>query len=196
VKVDLEDCEADDDGRGGEDELAGIENVKGSAYHDYIRGDDCANIIDGGAGNDELYGEDGEDLLLGGAGNDKLRGGDDDDVLDGGAGNDDLDGECGDDLLTGGAGNDSIEGGSGHDLLYFAGATTGVAVSLTSGGKGTASDGLGGSDVLRGGINGAIGTQFADVLTGTGGTYEFHADASSTPAPGPHSPWWWNWWQH
>jgi Ca2+-binding RTX toxin-like protein len=171
VKVDLEDGEADEDGRGGEDELCGIENVKGSAFHDYIWGDDCDNILDGGAGNDELYGRGGDDQLEGGAGNDELDGGD------------------GDDLLAGGAGNDAIAGGCGFDLLTFPGATTGVTVTITHDGKGSATDGLGGTDTLRGGINGAIGTGFANDLIVV------------QPAPQPdHNhhhdqdwPWWWTW---
>ena len=141
----------------------------------------------------------GDDSFDGGAGNDRLRGGGGNDVLDGGAGNDDLDGEDGDDLLAGGAGNDSIEGGNGNDLLSFPGATTGITVTLTSGGKGSATDGLGGTDTLRGGIEGAIGTAFADTMSGTGGTYQFQgmggADVITTAPPPPApAPWWWGWW--
>jgi Ca2+-binding RTX toxin-like protein len=61
VKVDLEDGEADEDGRGGEDELCGIESVRGSAFNDHIRGDDCANVIEGGAGNDQVWAGEGDD---------------------------------------------------------------------------------------------------------------------------------------
>jgi Ca2+-binding RTX toxin-like protein len=192
VKVDLGSGYASEDGRGGDDDLCGIENVKGSAFNDYIWGDDGANVLEGGAGNDEIYGRGGNDELNGGDGNDKLRGGDGDDVLLGGAGIDDLNGENGNDLLAGGAGNDSIEGGSGQDLLYFPGAAAGVTVSLNSLGAGTATDGLGGTDTIRLSVNGAIGTVFVDTLTGSGAT--FYQDPANTPTPA-NAPWWWNWWQ-
>jgi Ca2+-binding RTX toxin-like protein len=170
---------------------SGLEGLLGSAYGDEIEGnsrdnflyglggadeiegEDGDDLLDGGDGDDELYGDCGDDILHGGAGNDTLRGGDDEDVLYGDAGNDKLYGDNGDDLLAGGTGNDRIEGGSGHDLLFFPGATTGVSVNLTSGGNGTSTDGLGGSDELRTSIDGAIGTVFADVLKGDETDNEF-----------------------
>ncbi len=47
-----------------------IENAVGTAYNDYIRGNEGINILDGGAGNDTLDGGLGNDMLIGGTGND------------------------------------------------------------------------------------------------------------------------------
>ena len=44
-------------------------------------------------------------------------------------------------------------------------------MTLNSLGAGTASDGLGGTDTLTGGINGAVGTVFVDTLTGSVATF-------------------------
>jgi Ca2+-binding RTX toxin-like protein len=175
----------------------GLEGVLGSAFDDDIDGNSRDNFLYGLVGNDEIEGEDGDDLLEGGLGNDCLYGGDGndrlyggdgddalyggagDDVLEGGVGIDRLYGDSGDDLLDGGAGNDRIEGGSGHDLLTFAGATTGAVVTLTSGGNGTAKDGQGGTDILRTSIEGAIGTDWADTLTGNDECNEFRGMGGS-----------------
>ena len=56
------------------DQLYGIAGVIGSAYGDFIEGDDYANFLRGLAGNDELFGNGGDDTLEGGAGADKLFG--------------------------------------------------------------------------------------------------------------------------
>jgi len=76
------------DGRGGNETLLDIENLKGSAYADKLIGSADANAIYGQAGDDELWGEAGVDLLDGGAGNDTLGGGAGSDTLTGGGGND------------------------------------------------------------------------------------------------------------
>lgn len=47
-----------------------IENAVGTAFNDYIRGNELANTLDGGAGNDTLDGGAGNDLLIGGTGDD------------------------------------------------------------------------------------------------------------------------------
>lgn len=59
--------------------LQGIENVRGSAFADGIRGDDQGNV---------LFSVDGNDLLDGAGGDDRVRGGDGTDALFGGAGAD------------------------------------------------------------------------------------------------------------
>ena len=66
------------------------------------------------------------------------------------------------DLLTGGVGNDTLNGGVGLDFANYATAPIGVVVDLAAG---TAADGLGGADLLVG-IDGIIGSQFGDSLTG------------------------------
>lgn len=68
------------------DQIAGFENVIGSASHDNITGDLNQNVLIGGSGNDQLGGLLGNDFLYGGVGNDILIGGEGSDVLDGGVG--------------------------------------------------------------------------------------------------------------
>lgn len=52
------------------DSYASIENIKGSAYDDWIRGNTANNIINGGAGNDSLVGDRANDVMIGGSGAD------------------------------------------------------------------------------------------------------------------------------
>ncbi|NET09022.1 MAG: hypothetical protein F6K16_30835 [Symploca sp. SIO2B6] len=49
---------------GGQDTLADIENITGSAFDDVLRGDAGMNIIDGRQGNDELVGRGGADQFI------------------------------------------------------------------------------------------------------------------------------------
>jgi Ca2+-binding RTX toxin-like protein len=58
-------------GAGG-DQLADVENVWGSSYHDSLTGNAVANLLDGGAGNDILDGGAGADMLIGGLGDDQF----------------------------------------------------------------------------------------------------------------------------
>ncbi len=71
---------------GEEDQLYSIENVTGSAFSDFINGNDGANVLNGGDGGDALFGRGGDDELIGGNGDDFLRGSDGADTLNGGAG--------------------------------------------------------------------------------------------------------------
>jgi len=60
-------------GSGGDaqgDHLSSIQNVTGSAFNDYLTGNNGANQLTGGAGNDSLAGGGGQDTLTGGAGAD------------------------------------------------------------------------------------------------------------------------------
>lgn len=52
------------------DTYAGIENVTGSLYNDWINGDAGANSLHGYDGNDTVHGRAGNDILTGGAGSD------------------------------------------------------------------------------------------------------------------------------
>jgi hypothetical protein len=54
-----------DDGQGGVDTIATIENIQGSDFDDNITGDINANEISGNIGSDTLYGGDGDDVLYG-----------------------------------------------------------------------------------------------------------------------------------
>ena len=83
-----------------------IENVTGSAYADYILGDEGANT---------LKGRDGEDHIIGGAGEDTIYGGDHDDVLEGGSS------------------GDEIYGGGGSDTASYQGSNASVTIHLDLG---------------------------------------------------------------
>lgn len=50
------------------DTLKSIENVTGSSFADFLRGDDALNILQGGKGNDVIEGRGGADVLDGGEG--------------------------------------------------------------------------------------------------------------------------------
>jgi Ca2+-binding RTX toxin-like protein len=67
------------------DTLKSIENLTGSAYQDFLKGDGKANVLRGNAGNDTIVGEGGVDTLRGDDGKDDLIGGAGGDWLYGGA---------------------------------------------------------------------------------------------------------------
>jgi Ca2+-binding RTX toxin-like protein len=127
----------------GNDTLTGIENILGGQAGDILQGDGQANLIDGHTGNDTLNGGDGNDQLNGNNGHDTLSGG------------------TGSDTLSGGAGDDSLIGGSDLDYADYSGAITGVTVNLSTG----RAIGADGHDILSG-IEGIVGSAFADRLTG------------------------------
>lgn len=100
VKVDLSVTTNQATGQGN-DYLAGMENLTGSAYADTLIGNGLNNVLAGGNGTDKLYGRLGNDGLNGGLGADYLYGE---------GGNDSLnsrDGANGNDYLNGGAGTDT-----------------------------------------------------------------------------------------
>jgi Ca2+-binding RTX toxin-like protein len=108
------------------DVFLNIEGLVGSAFNDFLEGDDTPNSLAGLDGNDWLQGEGGGDTLSGQAGDDILEGsiGDDNlsggigvDQLSGGADNDTLRGDDGNDVLTGDDGGDALYGGTGADQL-------------------------------------------------------------------------------
>ena len=129
----------------------------------------------GGSGDDTLDGGEGADSILAGDGSDTINGGDGDDLLDGGTGDDQLIGGLGNDTLIGGAGADSMDGGAGLDIVDYSGSSGAVNVDLStntfSGGDATGDVGYG--------IDGIIGSDFNDTLTGydaeylTGGPDDF-----------------------
>lgn len=91
----------------------------------------------------ELFGGDGNDRLFTGVGNQSLLGG------------------VGNDLLMGGAGADLIYGGANFDYALYSAATSGVVANLATGG--TVGDAKG--DTF-GAMEGLIGSNFSDILTG------------------------------
>jgi Ca2+-binding RTX toxin-like protein len=66
--------------------ISNVENVVGTAFDDYIYGDDYGNEISGAGGDDSLHGGGGDDTITGGAGNDDIRGNEGADHIYGGAG--------------------------------------------------------------------------------------------------------------
>jgi Ca2+-binding RTX toxin-like protein len=113
----------------------------------------------GGNGADTLNGDATDNIMYGALGADSLNGA---------GGNDTLYGQNGADVLSGGTGNDVMNGGAGNDTASYAGAATGVTVSLAltsaqdldGAGAGTESDTLVSIENLTGSAN-------ADNLTGS-----------------------------
>ena len=100
--------------------IQNVENVVGTQYADFFRGNNDANELRGGDGVDKIWGRAGNDIIYGGAGNDgQLAGDAGDDIIYGEAGNDRaIEGGGGNDRLYGGVGNDVLSGESGRDSLY------------------------------------------------------------------------------
>lgn len=83
------------------DTLKNIENLTGSAFDDFIYGDQAANTLRGLDGDDYIRGRRGADTLDGGAGDDRLMG------------------NRGNDTIRSGDGHDIISGGRGADTFIF-----------------------------------------------------------------------------
>ncbi|WP_369061008.1 hypothetical protein ABOZ73_04305 [Caulobacter sp. 73W] len=110
-----------------------------------------------------ISGTDGADTLEGTAANELLRGR---------AGVDTLKGAAGDDQLDGGAGNDILDGGAGNDLAVFYSATASIRIDLAI----TTAQNTGqGMDTLIG-IEGAVGSLFADIIQGDAKANQLHGD--------------------
>ena len=182
------------------DTLTGIERIVGSSFDDRLSGGAGADVLDGGAGNDTLDGGAGADQLIGGLGIDIAdygrseagvnagldgganTGGDAEgdrytgiegisgsvfaDTLRGSADADILLGQGGNDILFGSAGADVLDGGAGLDIVDYSASTAGVRVDLA---LGSASGGDADGDALRG-IEGVVGSAFADTLSGSAGS--------------------------
>ncbi|WP_280137213.1 calcium-binding protein, partial [Methylobacterium sp. Leaf108] len=171
------------------DTLVSIEYLTGSSFADTLIGDAGENVLEGGSGADVLDG--GAELdwasyvtsaigvtvdLTAGAGLngdahgdtyvgiERVRGSQLSDLLRGNAGINTLESLNGNDTLEGGVGADVLDGGAGLDTASYAGAGTGVAVSLTTA-TGTAGDAQGDSLV---GIENLLGSDLNDTLTGDG----------------------------
>ena len=99
------------------DSYNSIENLTGSDFNDFLRGDDNGNRLTGRDGIDSLFGIGGSDVLIGDDGNDSLDGGNQNDNLSGGAGDDRLFGQADNDTLNGGNQNDTLNGADGIDTL-------------------------------------------------------------------------------
>lgn len=156
---------------------AGADTMAGGLGNDSYYIDNAGDVIQEAAngGNDTAYisvdytltaNSQVETIAMLGTGNINLTGNDLANTLIGNAGNNILLGGLGNDMLLGGAGNDRLEGGEGFDTASYVNATSGVVVGLY---LTTAQDTRGaGIDTLVG-IEGLLGSNFADVLVGDAG---------------------------
>ncbi|MBL4626540.1 MAG: Hint domain-containing protein [Roseicyclus sp.] len=113
-----------------------------------------ADVIEGNGGDDEIDGAGGDDTIRGGTGDDTIAGSDGTNVLEGGSG---------DDVFVGGDGADSFQGNQGQDNLDYSDSGAAVNVDLSTG---ALSGGDAENDTIAGGIDGVIGSEFDDTLTG------------------------------
>ncbi len=167
-------------GFGGGFQIEGSVYFGGGGGNDTLLGNASANNFRGGTGNDRLegregddllFGENGDDVLIGGDGVDTLSGGLNNDTVSGGSGNDTLMGDDGNDALFGGAGNDIVNGGAGTDMASYADATAAIRIFLSQ--QGVSQNTLGGGVDTLIGIEGVIGSAFADTLQGSSGNDRF-----------------------
>lgn len=169
------------------------DSIEGSNGRNRIDGGAGNDFINGGLGNDILIGGSGIDTIdyqqtngsvtvslaitgpqnTGVAGIDTISGFEN---LTGGAGNDRLTGDAndnvingffGDDILMGGGGNDTFIGNTGIDLVSFADALAPVVAFVDA--TGLQVQTINGATIIMSGIEGLIGSAFADMLTGDSG---------------------------
>jgi hypothetical protein len=148
------------------------------ASNDLISGSQHGDVIVAGTGmgllRNTINGNGGHDILVGRTGNDNLNGGD------------------GDDILIGGGGVNYLNGGAGVDIASYVDATEGMTIDLTmSGGskigqgyaRPTSTPGYMGygsvGDTLYQ-IEGVIGSKYADVFYGRGGSLMIGGEGNDT----------------
>jgi len=151
--------------------------LDGGEGNDFLSGTVNNDTIAGGAGNDTAsfttafsssaagvtvdLNLQGQAQNTGAAGTDTLTGIEN---LIGSQYNDTLIGDAGANVIEGGLGNDTLSGGAGQDTASYAGAATGVTVSLAL--QGQAQNTIGaGTDTLTG-FQDLLGSAFNDTLTG------------------------------
>jgi len=135
-------------GVGSTDILSGIENIRGSAFRDFLVGTSDNNVIEGGDSDDTLLAWEGNDTLLGGLGSDFLRG------------------DSGDDVLDGGGNLPGLPSSEDADTASYQGMASGAVVNLQIG---VAFDGMGGTDTLID-IEIVRGSNFDDLIIGGNAT--------------------------
>jgi Ca2+-binding RTX toxin-like protein len=176
------------------------DSLKGDAGDNRLDGGSGDDLLDGGAGADQLLGGAGNDTATyagaaagvkaslvnastnaGDAAGDSyvsienLTGSAFDDVLEGDAGANKLVGGAGDDVLIGGAGADQLIGGAGSDTASYAGALSGLTVSLADP---TLNTGDAAGDSFDA-IENLTGSGFDDVLIGTAGANRLDGGAGN-----------------
>ncbi|MFN9693308.1 MAG: calcium-binding protein [Synechococcaceae cyanobacterium] len=146
------------------DRLVSIENLVGSTYNDTLSGDAGNNELDGAGGiNTVSYARSTGGVRVNlsltaaqntlGAGFDTLRN------------FQNITGSRFSDILTGTLGNNVIDGGDGYDTVSYINASSAVVVSLAI--SAAQATGGAGSDTLLN-LEGLIGSEFSDRLTGNG----------------------------
>jgi serralysin len=158
-----------------------VENLAGSIFNDTLAGNSGDNILEGGYGRDTLIGREGIDYasyvlsfcgvradLLTPASNTGPAAGDSYSGIEGLIGscfNDTLSGDNGANTLEGGKGADQLNGRLGQDFASYTFACDGVVADL---GTPALNTGDAKGDTYSG-IEGLIGSAFADTLGGTAG---------------------------
>ncbi|MFO1065109.1 MAG: DUF642 domain-containing protein [Pirellulales bacterium] len=121
------------------------------------------DLVIGTSANDQVNTGAGDDLVITGSGTDQIDAGDGNDVVIAGSGDDSIRGGAGNDQIVGGQGADVIDGGEGNlDVARYDDSASGVNVNLATG---EVSGGDADGDKLSN-IEGVVGSQFADRLTG------------------------------
>jgi Ca2+-binding RTX toxin-like protein len=172
---------------------SGNDRLTGNYYNNRIEGGAGDDTLDGGFGDDTLVGGSGKDMASyasdffgttidlvegtasgwqgsdtlvgienaeGGQGSDNITGNDGDNLLIGNGGNDTLSGGLGNDTLRGGLGTNTLDGGDGVDVADYSDSSSAKTITI--------GDASGGGDTLVS-IEGVIGTNFADTVTGSAG---------------------------
>jgi Ca2+-binding RTX toxin-like protein len=145
--------------------------VVGSSQPDTIYGTTAGDTLAGGASYDDITGGDGNDSIDGGSGSDAIDGGAGNDTIAAGADSDSIVGGSGNDVIVLSLGTDIIDGGTGIDVLDFSEATSAVTYTVV---QSTTTDttqnlsGIGLGVVTYRGIEGVVGSDFNDTLTGSG----------------------------
>ena len=163
------------------DTYTSIESIRGSTFADILRGDNSDNFLRGQEGGDQLDGRDGIDYASYAAADTGIivdmttpttntgeANGDTFTSIEGISGTsfgDILVGDGGDNFLKGNGGADNLIGNLGTDLADYTSSSIGLTVSLATPGSNT---GEAFGDTYNS-IEGLIGSDFADNLTGDGG---------------------------
>ena len=113
------------------DTYISIEGLTGSAFNDFLRGDNNANVVWGLAGNDDILGRGGHDILIGGEGADALNGGASFDILTGGAGNDSFDFHIGEAAGDSVVDFDGLGAGPGDTFVFHGYGTSAQGATFT-----------------------------------------------------------------
>src|SRR5262245_22990882 len=164
------------------DTYTSIENLRGSAFNDVLRGNGGLNVLEGGFGSDTLDGSGGFDYasyghaatgltvdLLTPANNTGDALGDNYISIEGLVGSgfaDTLRGDNNGNVLEGGAGADNLDGRGGTDFASYFSAFAAVTANLSTPSNNT---GVAVGDTYTS-IEGLIGSAFNDTLTGDSGS--------------------------